>query len=57
MTDFNEAPYDESCCGKPCPPSQPCSVCADYWDRMVREGLWDEKLGQWIDAGMREMLK
>ena len=45
-------------CGKPCAPGDdaPCDACVQYWNRMRREGFWDDSLG-WTDAGMREMRK
>ena len=46
---------NEEECENPCHPDSGCPECADYWERVVAEGLWAD--GQWTDAGVREMLK
>jgi hypothetical protein len=38
-----------------CPDDAYCPICGPYWDRMVREGLWDRRRGLWTDKGMRDM--
>jgi|GEM_PF-3753825 len=43
-------------CREPCPPTSACNECADYWERMRSEGLWDDSSG-WTDRGWREILK
>ncbi len=43
-------------CGRPCPPSQACDECAEYWDRMRREGLWDDAKG-WTEKGWKSITR
>lgn len=43
-------------CGHPCPPSQACNQCAEYWDKMRREGLWDDKKG-WTAKGWNSIIR
>lgn len=49
--------YDETLleCGKPCNPKNPCEECEEYWDRMIKEGYWDER--GWTKKGWREITK
>lgn len=47
----------ESACAKPCHPDSGCGECADYWQRMIREGFWDMGRKRWTERGMREMRK
>jgi len=47
---------EEDECREPCPPTSACDECADYWERMRSEGLWDDSIG-WTDRGWREILK
>lgn len=44
-------------CRKPCDPDVGCADCADYWERMQREGYWDGQKHQWTARGMKEMRK
>lgn len=44
-------------CGKPCHPDSGCPACADYWQRMINEGFWDERRKLWTDAGFAEILR
>ncbi len=46
----------EILCDEPCPPDNPCDECVRYWDRMVREGYWDNKKG-WTDKALKEWTK
>lgn len=46
----------ESSCGQPCSPDRACDECCEYWDRMRREGFWDDKSG-WTNKGMKEMTR
>jgi hypothetical protein len=41
-------------CSKPCHPNADCPICAEYWDRMRREGFWQDGKG-WTEKGMKEM--
>ena len=50
-----EGMEEESECGKPCNPAHACDECADYWQRMEREGYWGPK--GWTDKGWREICK
>lgn len=43
-------------CEEPCPASNPCQECEEYWNRMVMEGLWEEGEG-WTDEALREWMK
>lgn len=44
-------------CGQPCDPNDGCEHCALYWERMVREGLWDRERHRWTEAGWREIVR
>ena len=44
-------------CQEPCHPDIGCGECADYWQRMIHEKLWNESQKRWTDKGWREMLK
>lgn len=48
---------EESGCGKPCNPKNPCGECADYWERMIAEKLWDNEKGCWTEKGWKEITK
>jgi len=54
---MSEHDYDETECGKPCPPDNPCDECAEYWQRMIHEGYWDKDKHEWTAKGMKEMMK
>ena len=47
---------DLGLCQDPCPPEDPCEACAEYWDRMRKEGFWVDARG-WTCKGIREMCK
>lgn len=50
--DFYDQPCEnKSACGQPCSPDCACDECADYWQRMVDEGLWDKERHKWTDKG------
>lgn len=46
---------DAQVCSNPCDPSDPCEECAEYWDRMRREGFWTD--GRWTEKGWREIMR
>ena len=46
---------EESDCGKPCDPTNPCDECAEYWQRMKAEGYWDGH--SWTPKGWKEITK
>ena len=48
---------EESECGKPCDPDHACDECAEYWDRMEREGYWNRPGHRWTDKGWHEITK
>lgn len=49
---LDQQPADEENeCRKPCDPAVGCPFCADYWQRMVNEGLWDMDRHRWTDKG------
>lgn len=48
-TDTEEV--EESSCGKPCSPNDPCDECAGYWQSMVDQGFWDIEKHRWTDKG------
>jgi hypothetical protein len=48
---------DEECCGKPCDPNLHTECCAEYWQRMEREGYWDRDQHRWTEKGWREITK
>jgi hypothetical protein len=48
---------DELTCRHPCHPSAGCGECADYWQRMINEGFWDESREEWTSKGMRQIIK
>ena len=58
MTDIEELEeeVEEEECQKPCPPNQACDGCAPYWERMRKEGFWDDNIG-WTLKGWREIIK
>ena len=43
-------------CQKPCSPDSGCEECAEYWDRMRREGFWVDGQG-WTNKAVREWSK
>ena len=47
----------ELSCEKPCHPDSGCPMCADYWERMIYDGFWDERKKEWTAKGFREMSK
>lgn len=47
----------EENCQTPCDPDIGCPNCAGYWQRMIDEGFWDDRLHKWTDKGWREMMK
>jgi len=47
---------EETQCGKPCDPKNPCDECAEYWNHMEREGYWNNQKG-WTEKGWREITK
>lgn len=47
---------DEKCC-EPCDPNSGCGECADYWQRMEREGFWNMEKHEWTPRGWREIIK
>ena len=49
-------PEEERECGKPCDPDEACDECADYWQRMVAEGLWDSARHRWTDKGWKDII-
>jgi hypothetical protein len=51
-----EHPICEEDCGKPCAPNSYCDECNAYWERMRREGYWQDAKG-WTAKGMREMTR
>ena len=50
-------PSEESSCERPCDPDNACDECAEYWQRMIREGYWDKDRQRWTDKGWREITK
>ena len=50
-------PSEESSCERPCDPDNACDECAEYWQRMIREGYWDKDRHRWTDKGWREITK
>lgn len=48
---------DESECQCPCDPDSGCEHCADYWQRMVDEGLWDMDRHEWTQKGWNQILR
>lgn len=48
---------EESMCGKPCNPDNPCDECSSYWERMISEGLWDKEKHRWTNKGWNEICK
>jgi hypothetical protein len=58
MSGPKDNPADERLegCGRPCPPDHQCEECAEYWQRMVSEGLWDPERG-WTDKTMLGRVK
>lgn len=50
MSETNDENNDsESQCGKPCDPESGCEECKEYWERMVREGLWNREEHKWTE--------
>ena len=47
---------NSSQCDRPCPADDPCEECADYWNRMRKEGFWKDGVG-WTNKALREMFK
>jgi hypothetical protein len=54
---MSEHDEEETECGKPCPPENPCDECAEYWQRMEREGYWDRDKHKWTEKGWKEITK
>jgi hypothetical protein len=50
-----EQPICEEDCGKPCSPNKYCDECNAYWERMRREGYWDDVSG-WTPDWMAETI-
>lgn len=48
---------EESECKKPCDPNSGCEECAGYWQRMVKEGLWDGGRHRWTGKGWHHITK
>lgn len=48
---------DETDCREPCDPDVGCPHCAEYWQRMEREGFWDAERHRWTDRGWKEIVK
>lgn len=48
---------DESQCGKPCSPDNPCDECAGYWQRMVAEGYWNRERHRWTEKGWAQITR
>lgn len=46
---------NEDDCGRPCGPLSRCTGCAEYWQRMEREGFWNTQKNEWTEKGWREM--
>ena len=58
VCDACERPEDEHhSCETPCDYNLRCSLCGDYWDRMVDEGFWSVERREWTNKGLREMGK
>ena len=43
-------------CQCPCDPESGCPECAEYWNRMVREGYWDLQKHRWTHKGWNEII-
>lgn len=41
----------------PCHPDSQCLECADYWQRMIAEGYWDQERSRWTDKGWTDILR
>lgn len=52
-----EALEQEDECRAPCDPDWHRPCCADYWERMAREGFWNMEEHRWTDKGWREIIK
>ena len=48
---------EDRICEEPCHPQSGCEHCAEYWQRMVAEGMWDDVKGRWTDAGWSDILR
>ena len=48
---------EETACRKPCDPNAGCEECAEYWERMIREGFWNMERHEWTSKGWREITK
>lgn len=46
-------PTDEPECEGPCAYDEACEDCRDYWERVVREGLWKPGAGWRLDRLLR----
>ena len=47
----------ESDCRQPCDPNVGCGECADYWQRMINQGFWDQTRQRWTEKGWREIMR
>ena len=48
---------EESQCGRPCDPNNPCEECRGYWQFMVAEGYWDRERHRWTDKGWAQITR
>jgi len=48
---------EENTCQNPCDPNSDCEKCADYWQRMSDEGMWDKQKHRWTDKGWDEIFR
>ena len=57
LNDEEDREVPETECGQPCDPDADCDECANYWQRMVREGLWDARRHRWTEKGWRSITR
>jgi hypothetical protein len=55
--DDERADEVEDDCGRPCEPDLNRDCCAEYWDRMEREGFWNRRGHRWTAKGWKEITK
>jgi len=51
MTNEEVEEQQDSVCDRPCHPDAHCDECTEYWQRMIREGYWDNERHMWTDKG------
>lgn len=57
MSEPTDDEPDSDTCLKPCDQIFHNSCCSEYWERMVREGFWNNDEHRWTEKGWKEITK